>query len=406
MTPPLDRTVLEDAARLLRGVTTRTPVEESTSLSDVAGVPVHLKCENLQRTGSFKLRGAYVRLSRLSPEEKARGVVAASAGNHAQGVALAARELGVSAVVHMPRNAALPKLAATRGYGAEVRQDGATLAEALVAAQREAAATGRVLIPPFDHADVVAGQATLGLEVLEQVPDVRTILVPTGGGGLLAGVAAAVQARGADVRVVGVQAEGAAAFPASLAAGHPVALTRMSTIADGIAVPAPGELTLEIVRDLVADVRTVSEEQIARAMLMLSERAKLVVEPSGAAGVAALLDGARGLEGPVVVVLSGGNVDPLVLHRILRHGLVAAGRYLQMKVRVPDEPGSLAGLLAVLATTGANVVSVQHDRTGANLGLAEVLIGVELETKGTDHCHEVVARLHAEGYGVVFRSVG
>ena len=406
MTPPLDRTVLEDAARLLRGVTTRTPVEESTSLSDVAGVPVHLKCENLQRTGSFKLRGAYVRLSRLSPEEKARGVVAASAGNHAQGVALAARELGVSAVVHMPRNAALPKLAATRGYGAEVRQDGATLAEALVAAQREAAATGRVLIPPFDHADVVAGQATLGLEVLEQVPDVRTILVPTGGGGLLAGVAAAVQARGADVRVVGVQAEGAAAFPASLAAGHPVALTRMSTIADGIAVPAPGELTLEIVRDLVADVRTVSEEQIARAMLMLSERAKLVVEPSGAAGVAALLDGARGLEGPVVVVLSGGNVDPLVLHRILRHGLVAAGRYLQMKVRVPDEPGSLAGLLAVLATTGANVVSVQHDRTGTNLGLAEVLIGVELETKGTDHCHEVVARLHAEGYGVVFRSVG
>jgi len=406
VTPPLDRTVLEDAARLLRGVTTRTPVEESTSLSDVAGVPVHLKCENLQRTGSFKLRGAYVRLSRLSPEEKARGVVAASAGNHAQGVALAARELGVSAVVHMPRNAALPKLAATRGYGAEVRQDGATLAEALVAAQREAAATGRVLIPPFDHADVVAGQATLGLEVLEQVPDVRTILVPTGGGGLLAGVAAAVQARGADVRVVGVQAEGAAAFPASLAAGHPVALTRMSTIADGIAVPAPGELTLEIVRDLVADVRTVSEEQIARAMLMLSERAKLVVEPSGAAGVAALLDGARGLEGPVVVVLSGGNVDPLVLHRILRHGLVAAGRYLQMKVRVPDEPGSLAGLLAVLATTGANVVSVQHDRTGANLGLAEVLIGVELETKGTDHCHEVVARLHAEGYGVVFRSVG
>jgi len=406
VTPPLDRTVLEDAARLLRGVTTRTPVEESTSLSDVAGVPVHLKCENLQRTGSFKLRGAYVRLSRLSPEEKARGVVAASAGNHAQGVALAARELGVSAVVHMPRNAALPKLAATRGYGAEVRQDGATLAEALVAAQREAAATGRVLIPPFDHADVVAGQATLGLEVLEQVPDVRTILVPTGGGGLLAGVAAAVQARGADVRVVGVQAEGAAAFPASLAAGHPVALTRMSTIADGIAVPAPGELTLEIVRDLVADVRTVSEEQIARAMLMLSERAKLVVEPSGAAGVAALLDGARGLEGPVVVVLSGGNVDPLVLHRILRHGLVAAGRYLQMKVRVPDEPGSLAGLLAVLATTGANVVSVQHDRTGTNLGLAEVLIGVELETKGTDHCHEVVARLHAEGYGVVFRSVG
>ncbi|TNC18489.1 threonine ammonia-lyase [Georgenia sp. 311] len=406
MIPPLDLTDLQDAARLLQGVTTRTPVEESTSLSAVAGVPVHLKCENLQRTGSFKLRGAYVRLSRLSPGEKARGVVAASAGNHAQGVALAARELGVSALVYMPRNAALPKLAATRGYGAQVRQEGATLAETLVAAQREAAATGRVLIPPFDHADVVAGQATLGLEILEQVPDVRTILVPTGGGGLLAGVAAAVHATGADVRVVGVQAEGAAAFPASLAAGHPVALTRMRTIADGIAVPAPGELTLGIVRAHVDAVLTVSEEQIARAMLLLAERAKLVVEPSGAAGVATLLDGAGALEGPVVVVLSGGNVDPLVLQRILRHGLVAAGRYLRMKVRVPDEPGSLAGLLAVLATTGANVVSVQHDRTGTGLGLAEVLIGVELETKGTDHCDEVVARLHAEGYGVVFRSVG
>lgn len=395
---------VEDAAALLSGITTRTPVERSGALSEVAGVPVLLKCENLQRTGSFKLRGAYVRLSRLTPEERARGVVAASAGNHAQGVALAARELGISAVVYMPLGAALPKLAATRGYGAEVRQEGADLTGALVAAQQEAAATGRVFIPPFDHRDVVLGQATMGLEILDQVPDVRTIVVPTGGGGLLAGIAAAVHARGADVRVVGVQATEAAAFPASIAAGHPVPLERMSTIADGIAVPVPSALTLDLVRRHVAEVRTVSEEAIARALLLLSERAKLVVEPSGAVGVAALLDGAE-LEGPVVVVLSGGNVDTLVLHRILRHGLVAAGRYLQMEVRVPDQPGSLAGLLGVLAETGSNVVSIRHDRTAADLGVAEVQIGVELETKGTAHCHDVVTALHDAGYGVVFQSV-
>lgn len=405
MTAGIDLAAIEEAAALLDGVTTLTPVEESASLSAVAGVRVLLKCENLQRTGSFKLRGAAVRLSRLTAAEKARGVVAASAGNHAQGVALAARELGISAVVYMPENAALPKLAATRGYGAEVRQEGADLSGALAAAQREAARSGRVFIPPFDHRDVVLGQATIGLEILDQVPDARTLLVPTGGGGLLAGVTAAVHARGADVRVVGVQAEGAAAFPASLAEGRPVALGRMSTIADGIAVPAPSELTLGIAREYGAEVRTVSEEALARAVLLLSERAKLVVEPSGAAGVAALLSGPADLPGPVVAILSGGNVDTLVLYRILRHGLVAAGRYLQMEVRVSDRPGSLARLLGVLAATGSNVVSINHDRTGADLGVAEVQIRVELETKGVDHCHEVVETLRAEGYGVVFRSV-
>lgn len=405
MTAGIELAAIEEAAERLRGVTTLTPVEESTSLSAMVGTRVVLKCENLQRTGSFKLRGAYLRLSRLTAEEKARGVVAASAGNHAQGVALAARELGISAVVYMPQNAALPKLSATRGYGAEVRQAGTDLAGTLGAAQREAAETGRVFIPPFDHSDVITGQATIGLEVLDQVPGVRTIVVPTGGGGLLAGVAAAVQARGADVRVIGVQAAGAAAFPASLAAGHPVPLTRINTIADGIAVPSPSALTLGIVRDHVAEVRTVSEEDLARAILLLSERAKLVVEPSGAAGVAALLDGADGLEGPVAVILSGGNVDTLVLYRILRHGLVAAGRYLQMEVRVPDQPGSLAGLLGVLAETGSNVVSIKHDRTGADLGVAEVQIGVELETKGLSHCRDVLTALRAEGYGVVFQSV-
>ena len=405
MTPDISASAIARAAAVLEGVTSRTPIHERAALSSLAWTRVLLKCENLQRTGSFKLRGAYVRLSRLTADERARGVVAASAGNHAQGVALAARELGISAVVYMPENAALPKLAATRGYGAEVRQEGTNLADTLRAAEREAAATGRVYIPPFDHLDVITGQATIGREILEEVPDVGTIVVPTGGGGLLAGVAAAVHAAGSSARVIGVQAAGAAAFPESLAQGRPVELARMNTMADGIAVAAPSDLTLELVRAHVDSIRTVGEEAIARAILLLSERAKLVVEPSGAAGVAALLDEPTGLEGPVVVVLTGGNVDTLVLYRVLRHGLVSAGRYLQMEVRVPDRPGALAGLLGVLAGTGSNVVSINHDRTAADLGVAEVQIGLEVETKGLEHCRETVAALRAEGYGVVFHSL-
>ncbi|MEE6288520.1 threonine/serine dehydratase, partial [Georgenia sp. MJ173] len=342
---------IEAAARLLTDVAWRTPVEESTTLSRLAGTRVLLKCENLQRTGSFKLRGAYSRLWRLTPEQRARGVVAASAGNHAQGVAFAAQRLGTPALVYMPENVALPKLAATESYGAQVRLHGATIAEALTEAQREAARSGRVFIAPFDHVDVITGQATIALEIIDQVPDVGTIVVPTGGGGLLAGVAAAVAATGRDIDVVGVQAAGAAAFPGSLEAGRPVVLPAMTTMADGIAVPSPSELTLGIVRDTGTRVVTVTEEQIGQAILLLSERAKLVVEPAGAVGAALVMAGARPLRGTVVVILSGGNVDTLVLDRVLRHGLVSAGRYLQLQLRVPDQPGSLAALLAVLAGT-------------------------------------------------------
>nr|WP_206515625.1 threonine ammonia-lyase [Georgenia faecalis] len=399
-----DAAAVRAATAVLDGVAWRTPVEGSTSLAEQVGGPVLLKCENLQRTGSFKLRGAYVRLSRLSDAEKARGVVAASAGNHAQGVALAAALLGITAVVYMPLDAALPKVAATRQYGAEVRQVSADLNGALAAARADAAQSGRVFIHPFDHADVVAGQGTLGLEILEQVPDVRTVIVPAGGGGLLAGVATALSET--DVAVVGVQAAGAAAFPASLAEGRPVPLERLSTMADGIAVPAPGEVPFALVQRYVDDIRTVSEEQIARALLLLAERAKLVVEPSGAAGVAALLDAPETFEPPVVVVLSGGNVDPLVLLRVIRHGLAAAGRYLQMRVRVPDSPGALATLLAALAESGGNVVNVEHARTAVGLGLDEVEIGVELETKGPEHCTRVLADLRTRGYGVASTALG
>jgi threonine dehydratase len=388
------------ARELLTGIARKTPVEGSRPLSDAVGGPVHFKCENLQRAGSFKIRGAYTRMSRLSPAERAAGVVAASAGNHAQGVALAASMLGIGATVFMPHGAPIPKVLATRGYGAAVRFAGANLDEALVDARAFEAETGAVLIHPFDHPDIVAGQGTCGLEILEQVPDVRTILVCTGGGGLLAGIALAVKALRPEVRVIGVQAERAAAYPASLRAGHPVQLAEMATMADGIAVGLPGQVPFDLVRDHVDEIRTVSEESLSRALLLCLERAKLVVEPAGAAAVAAILDDPSAFEPPVVAVLSGGNIDPLLMLRVLRYGLVAAGRFLSITVRVPDRPGNLAGLLGSLAHVGANVLEVSHARIAHSLGLHEVDIAIELETRGEPHAEEVLARLREEGYAV------
>ncbi|GHE12594.1 threonine ammonia-lyase [Klenkia taihuensis] len=391
---------VEAAATLLSGVVRRTPLEHSRALAQRVGGPVWLKCENLQRTGSFKIRGAYTRIARLTDEERAAGVVAASAGNHAQGVALAARELGAAATVFMPETAPLPKLAATRGYGAVVHQLGDSLTEPLVAAREFADRTGSVFIHPFDHPDVIAGQGTVGLEVLDQCPDLRTVVVCTGGGGLVAGIAAAVKSRRPDVRVVAVQAEMAAAFPASLAAGVPVPLAMMSTMADGIAVAAPGDLTLAHVAGLVDEVRTVSEDELSRALLFCLERAKLVVEPAGVAAVAAVLADPGAFAAPVVAVVSGGNIDPVLMLKVVQHGMSAAGRYLSLRVRVPDRPGSLAGLLRELAAVSANVLSVEHERTTAQLDLGEVEIAVVLETRGPDHAREVVAALERVGYAV------
>jgi threonine dehydratase len=390
------------AREVLQGIVRPTPLEYSRGLSDRVGGKVYLKCENLQRAGSFKIRGAYTRMSRLTDEEKARGVVAASAGNHAQGVALAAQLLGIRSTVFMPTNAAIPKLMATKGYGAEVELVGQTIEESLTAAREFSDDTGAVLIHPFDHPDIVAGQGTVGLEIIEECPDVRTVVVCTGGGGLLAGVATAVKGLRPDVRVVGVQAEQAAAYPASLKAGHPVPLERMSTMADGIAVGCPGEVPYAIVQALVDDVATVPEEMLSRALLFLIERAKLVVEPAGAAGVAALLQDPTSYEPPVVAVLSGGNIDPLLLLRVLRHGMSAAGRYLQFRLRVPDSPGSLARLLRVLAEADANVVEVEHVRTGIQLHVDEVEIGLQLETKGREHSEAVLATLREAGYPLSF----
>ena len=384
---------IDRAQALLAGVVRDIPLAGARWLSDRVGGQVVLVPENLQRAGSFKIRGAYTRMAGLSDAERARGVVAASAGNHAQGVALAAQLLGIEATVFMPEGATIPKVQATRAYGARVEFAGATIDEALQAAVAFADATGAVLIHPFDHPDVVAGQGTLGLEILHKVPNLRTVVVCTGGGGLLAGVATAIKAARPEVRVVGVQAERAAAYPASLDAGHPVRLDRMATMADGIAVGQPGQVPFAIVRDLVDEIRTVTEEEISRAVLLLLERAKFVVEPAGAAATAAVLADPKGFEPPVAIVLSGGNVDPIVLMRIIRHGMSAAGRYLTIVARVPDQPGSLARLLTDVKAVDANVLEVEHDRLDPGLAVDEVDIVVQMETRGIEHCGQVLAAL-------------
>ncbi|MCH0560733.1 threonine ammonia-lyase [Streptomyces sp. MUM 16J] len=389
------------AQKMLSGVARMTAMEGSRYLSQLVGAPVQLKCENLQRTGSFKLRGAYVRIAGLLPEERAAGVVAASAGNHAQGVALASSLLGVHATVFMPKGAPLPKISATRDYGAEVRLHGQVVDETLTAAQEYAARTGAVFIHPFDHPDVIAGQGTVGLEILEQCPEVRTVVVGMGGGGLAAGIAVAVKGLRPDVRIVGVQAEGAAAYPPSLAAGHPVTLDNPTTMADGIKVARPGEVPFGIISELVDEVRTASEDQLSAALLLCLERAKLVVEPAGASPVAALLGAPDAFEGPVVAVLSGGNVDPVLLQRVLRHGLAAQGRYLAVRLRLTDRPGALATLLGVLSEADANVLDVSHVRTDPRLGLTEVEVELHLETKGPAHCAEVGRALQNAGYTVI-----
>ena len=386
------------AAELLEGVSDKTPVQLSRALTHLVGSEVWLKCESLQRTGSFKLRGAYVRMSRLSAQEKARGVVAASAGNHAQGVALAARMLGIESMVFMPVDAALPKVASTRDYGARVELVGASVDEALEHAHAYAERTGAVLIHPFDHDDVVAGQGTMALEIVEQVPDVATVIVPVGGGGLAAGLVAALAELRPSVRVIGVQAARAASYPASLAAGHPIPAPELRTMADGIAVGVPGTVPFAILSQHRVPVRTVSEEDLSRALLLLAERAKLLVEPSGAAAVASIMATPGGLVGPVVAVLSGGNIDPVVLMRVVRHGLASAGRFLQLRVRIDDTPGALASLLHDLAETGGNVMHVSHARTVGDLAFDEVAIEVQVETKGPEHCAHVVETLTAAGY--------
>lgn len=397
---------IEQARTILQGVIVDTPMEHSRALGRMLNATVHFKAENLQRAGSFKVRGAYVRMSRLSEEEKARGVVAASAGNHAQGVALAAKKLGVQATIYMPRGVALPKLAATRDHGAEVVLYGSNVDEALAEAQRFSDESGAVFIHPFNHTDVVAGQGTIGLEILDQEPDVDTVVMSIGGGGLLAGAAVALKQeaarRGRTIRLVGVQAENAAAYPPSLAADALVPLKGVRTIADGIAVGKPGEIPFEIIKELVDEVVTVSEDAIAKALIFLMERSKLVVEPAGAVSVAALLEGKLAeldiYPENVVAVLSGGNIDPMLMLRVIQHGLAAADRFLTVKMMLKDRPGELATISGIIANSDANVIGVDHSRIGGELSMGDVSIVINMETKGQEHSALVLNSLRAEGY--------
>jgi threonine dehydratase len=390
------------ARATLQPIIRQTPLLESSALSGLAGGPVYLKCENLQRGGSFKVRGAYVRIARLSAAERARGVVAASAGNHAQGVALAAAALGTRATVVMPAAAPLPKVAATRSYGADVVLHGANVEDALAMARDLAEETGSIFIHPFDHPDVIAGQGTVGLEIAEQYPEVRTIVLPAGGGGLASGVAVAASAVLPDVHLVGVQAEAVAPLPASVAAGYPVSVTPSATMADGIAVARPGELTVALLAGLGTSIVTVTEENLSRGLLLCLERAKQVVEPAGAAGVAAILEHPALFAPPVVIVLSGGNIDPLLLSKVLRHGLSAAGRFLAFRCKLPDKPGALATLLMELAALGANVLDVVHERVTADLRVDEAEVNLHLETRGPEHTDSVISQLRKAGYTLLF----
>ena len=398
---PVNLEDIYDAARLLDGVIKKTPSISAGWVEKKYGVDVTFKCENLQRAGSFKIRGAYNRIARLSAVERSKGVVAASAGNHAQGVALAAQILGIKATIFMPEGATLPKYQATVGYGAEVIFHGKTIDEALMAASEFSNETGAVFIHPFDHEHIVAGQGTMGLEILEQNPEVKTIVVCTGGGGLLAGTALAIKSLRPDIKVIGVQAEMAAAYPPSLAAGSPQMLPKMSTMADGIAVGKPGEVPFQIIQQHVDEIRTVSEASLARALLLTLERSKLQVEAGGIAAVAAILDDPDSFEGPVVASLSGGNIDPLLLSRVMRTGLATSGRFLMVQVRLTDQPGSLAKLLACVAELGTNIIQTSHTRMNPALAISEVDVEVELETRGFEHREQILAAIVAQGFEIV-----
>lgn len=389
---------IEDARSRLEGVSVLTPIDRSRALSGLVDGDVSIKCENLQRTGSFKIRGAFNRISRLDDSERTAGVVAASAGNHAQGVALAASLSDTQATVFMPASASLPKVEATKRYGAEVVLEGKDFGAAFAAATRFAEESGAVFVHPFDHPHVIAGQGTVGLEIHEQMPELGTVVVPVGGGGLISGIAAGLKGIRPGVRIVGVQAAGAAAFPPSLAKGVPVELESVSTIADGIAANKPGELTLAHVSQLVDEIVTVTDDDIAQALVMTAERMKLVLEPSGAAGVAAVMQNLGDLVPPVCVVLSGGNIDPLLLLRVIRFGLSASGRYFAFHTRIADRPGELKELLGLIAGLGANIVGIEHHREGASVHLGDVDVILQVETKGREHIDEMTRTLGSRGY--------
>jgi threonine dehydratase len=379
---------IERARERLEGVARVTPVFPSETLSRLAGRPVLLKAENLQRTGSFKIRGAYTKLTNLEPEELAAGVVAASAGNHGQAVAWAARELGARARVFMPYYSPMAKLDATRSYGAEVEQVGTVWAETLEAASAYVEQTGATLVHPYEDTFVIAGQGSIGLEIAEQVDELETVVIPIGGGGLASGISLALRAVRPGLRIVGVRAAGT--MPGG--AGH--------SIADGIAVKDPGELTMSILNETLDEIVAVSDEQIAESMVLLAERTKLVVEGAGAAGVAAVLAGLAGGSGSALALLSGGNIDASLMVQVMRRGLAIHGRYLVLRTRVVDRPGELAKLLDLLAAERVNIVEVEHQREAAGVPVGYTGVELTLLTRDAKHCEQLLEQMRGWGYPV------
>ena len=395
--PSLDD--ISAAAGALVGVAHRTTTERSETFSRLCAGEVWLKFENRQKTGSFKIRGAYNKVRSLNDDERRVGVVAPSAGNHAQAVAFAARSAGVPATVYMPEAASLAKVGATEGYGATVRLVGDSVEESVAAARTAAEAEGKTLVHPFDDEDVIAGQGTVGLEILADVPDVDAIVVPLGGGGLLSGVALAVKSQRPEVRVIGVEAAGCAPYVASLEHGEIHPATQTETIADGIAVKHPGEITFGLVREHVDDVVTVTDAEIGMTIVQLLERTKAVVEGAGAVGLAALLAG-KVQARRAVAVLSGGNIDTPLLMQVIRFGLTNAGRYLVIRTRLVDRPGQLMHLLKVIADAHVNILVVSHHRESVDVAVAETGIELILETRDEAHAHEIVELVRSSGYPV------
>jgi threonine dehydratase len=379
---------IEQARERLEGVARVTPVYRSETFSRLARRDVLLKAENLQRTGSFKVRGAYNVMATLPAESRAAGVVAASAGNHGQAVAWAAREVGARARIYMPQDAPMAKVDATRNYGAEIELTGPALEDALEAARAYVEASGATFVHPFEDPRVIAGQGTIGLELADQVADAETVVIPIGGGGLASGIALALRALRPGLRIVGVQAAG------TLPGGSGF------TIADGIAVKQPGALTSSILDRVLDDVVSVDDEQIAEAIVLLLERTKLVVEGAGAVGVAALLSGTVTGSGPAVVVVSGGNIDASLMVQVMRRGLAVGGRYLVVRTRVPDRPGELARLLGLLAAERVNVVEVEHQREAAGVPVGETGVELTLLTRDPAHCDQLTAQMREWGYPV------
>ena len=388
-----------EARERLKGVAQRTGMVQFKALSDESS-QVYLKTEDLQNTGSFKVRGAYIKIASLSEEERACGVIASSAGNHAQGVALAAKAFGVPATIVMPAGAPLSKVKATRELGANVVLHGTVYDDAYAEACRLQKETGATFIHPFDDPMVIAGQGTIGLEIMDDLPDVNTIVVPIGGGGLASGVAAAVKMLHPHVRVIGVQAAGAAGMKASLDAGHIVELPSAKTIADGIAVKRPGENTFELCRQYLDQVVTVDDDEIAQAILFLMERGKMVAEGAGAAPVAAILNRKFDVTGKVAAVISGGNIDVTMLSRIIEKGLLRAGRVSKLRIILQDRPGQLEQVSRIIGGNGANVMAIHHDRTDVDLDIRDAILEITMETQDREHAQRIIAALREAGFNV------